>query len=163
MQEERTYAIAYTTVDIVPIYRNKILMARKPNETKFRFVGGFVSPETDSNYAEAAVRELNEEVSGLGDYFSITPNNLIYIGNIKVNDPRPAYTRDKIYTNLFVINLHDHEQKLFYLEKNILKANDDIEELIWIDIATLKDKAIRKMCFMEVHLPLIEMLIEKYL
>ena len=57
------YSITYTTVDICA-YNNEgqILLARKPSEDKFRFVGGFV--DTDDESLEVAVKIEFEDETG---------------------------------------------------------------------------------------------------
>jgi len=57
------YSITYTTVDICA-HNNEgqILLARKPSEDKFRFVGGFV--DTDDESLEVATKREFEEETG---------------------------------------------------------------------------------------------------
>lgn len=102
---QNQYDTAFSTVDVaicdddneVP----RILLARKPNENKFRFVGGFVDPtikllnETDDLILENAKRELHEETGGnleVGDAESI--------GVAFIDDWRYAAEKSKIYTHL---------------------------------------------------------------
>jgi bifunctional NMN adenylyltransferase/nudix hydrolase len=57
----------YRTVDMALIYDPggmdpmEVLLVRKPNETKWRFPGGFVEEEKNETFAQAAARELYEE------------------------------------------------------------------------------------------------------
>ena len=110
------YPTSYQTVDIAVFNGDgtEVLLARKPNEDKYRFVGGFVSP-TDASLEHAAKREFYEEAGGA----EIEITN--YVGSFRVDDWRYRVERDKIMTTLF-------KAKYIYGK---LKASDDISELKW--------------------------------
>ena len=46
------YKVAYQTIDVAIIDENKVLLARKPNEEKWRFIGGFSSVDSNSQSAQ---------------------------------------------------------------------------------------------------------------
>lgn len=116
------YPISYQTVDIAVFNDDdtQVLLARKPNEDKYRFVGGFVSP-SDPSLEYAAKREFSEEAGGAE--IEITD----YIGSFRVDDWRYRVERDKIMTTLF---------KAKYIFGQ-LKASDDISELRWFPVKDL--------------------------
>ena len=112
------YPVAYPTVDIC-VFDNdgKILLGRKPNETKFRFIGGFVDP-SDASLESAAKRELSEEAG-----ISLVIDTPKYIVSQKVDDWRYRGEESGIITSLF-------------LAKRIMglsTASDDIAEVKWFD------------------------------
>ncbi len=112
-------AVTYPTVDICAYNdEGEILMARKPNEKYWRFVGGFVDP-TDASYEEAARREFNEETGG-----NCVINSLRYVLSHRVADWRYAKEESGIMTTLFLA----HRQMGF------AKASDDIADVKWIPI-----------------------------
>lgn len=114
-----TYAqrpVTYPTVDIVAINeRGQILMAKKPNEKLWRFVGGFVD-RTDYSWEMAAKREFMEETGGceIGD--------LTYIASEQINDWRYRKSKSGIMTTLFL-------GKFLW---GSIKPSDDISQLSWI-------------------------------
>jgi bifunctional NMN adenylyltransferase/nudix hydrolase len=112
------YPISYQTVDIAVFNDDdtKILLARKPHEEQYRFIGGFVSP-TDPSLEYAAKREFTEEAGGAE--VEVTD----YVGSFRVDDWRYRVERDKIMTTLF---------KAKYIF-GPMKASDDIAELRWVD------------------------------
>lgn len=114
------YPSIHPTVDVF-IYKNReFLLAKKPNETKFRLVGGFVDIN-DSNFETAAKREVSEETK-------IEIDDLQYITSIKVNDWRYRSEEGKIFTTL-------------YSAKYIFgrpEPSDDISELCWFHSDTFK-------------------------
>ena len=108
----------FPTVDIVVHdFEGNILLGRKPNETLFRFVGGFVDT-SDTSYEAAALRELNEETGG----DLVVNKNLTYVTSQKINDWRYKGEKSGIMTTLFLAG------------KNFgyAKASDDIAEVKWI-------------------------------
>ncbi len=115
------HPISYQTVDVAVFNEDesKVLLARKPGEDKYRFIGGFVSP-SDITLENAAIREFMEEA---GAEISITS----YVGSFRINDWRYRSEKDKIMTVLF---------KAKYLFGH-LNPSDDILELKWFNVNDL--------------------------
>ncbi len=132
---QNRYPVTYPTVDVA-IWdddEERLLMARKPGEALYRFVGGFAEGPT---YEADARREVQEETN-----ISIT--DPVYIGSHCVDDWRYRREADKIVTLLF-------EAKKFAGQP---KPQDDIEELKWFQFDTLTDEQL-----VEEHRPLLKML-----
>jgi bifunctional NMN adenylyltransferase/nudix hydrolase len=111
--------VTYPTVDICAFnQKGEILMARKPNEKYWRFVGGFVDP-TDASFEQAALREFREETGG-----SCVIGNLKYIASHRVADWRYAKEESGIMTTLY----------LGEYNMGMAKASDDIAEVKWVPI-----------------------------
>lgn len=129
------FPTTYPTVDIAILSpdSDKILLGRKPHEDKFRFIGGFADPGSET-YEQDARREVHEE-TGIG----IT--DPVYIGSFKVDDWRYRNEVDKIKTLLFVA----HHQF------GAPKPNDDISELHWFPLSELSSEDV-----MPAHRPLLE-------
>ncbi len=107
------YPKVFPTVDIAIIRNDEFLLGRKSNQSKFRFIGGFVDP-TDNSFDFAAKREVFEETGlEIGD--------LKYIGNYKIDDWRYRNEEDKIITSFFL--------GTYIFGKP--QPNDDIVELRW--------------------------------
>jgi bifunctional NMN adenylyltransferase/nudix hydrolase len=141
------YPVAYPTVDIACLNdKNQILLAQKPNENKWRFIGGFVDP-TDTSLEHAATREFGEETGGceVGD--------LNYVCSHKVDDWRYAKNKDGIMTTLFT-------GKFIF---GSIKPSDDISVLKWFDIDTfdVKDYESYSNLIIWEHIPLMEKLLNK--
>lgn len=115
------FPIVYTTVDVA-IFNDdytKILLGRKPDETKFRLIGGFAEPGSPS-FEDDALREAREEAN-------VILETLEYVTSYKVDDWRYRGEADKIKTLLFVATVN-------HLAKP--EAADDIAEVRWF---TVKD------------------------
>lgn len=142
---QNQYDACFPTVDIAIIDRpkNRMLLGRKPNQTKFRFVGGFVDPSMDgskSNYLERnAKREVAEETG-------LETGKLDYVSSFQVNDWRYRGETNKIVTTLF---------KTDYLFGGP-KPDDDICELCWFDL-TKEEKLFSKI--VDEHVPLLNSLL----
>jgi bifunctional NMN adenylyltransferase/nudix hydrolase len=110
--------VAYSTVDVC-VYNDEgqVLMAKKPNEKYWRFVGGFVDP-TDDSFEDAAKREFKEETGG-----NCTIDEPMYILSQKVDDWRYKKEESKIITTLFLARR----------TMGFAEASDDIAEVKWID------------------------------
>jgi bifunctional NMN adenylyltransferase/nudix hydrolase len=134
------YPTVYPTVDIAVFRRDyrEVLLARKENETRYRFPGGFTDP-TDDSYEMAAIRELMEEC---GD---VDVEELIYLGSCKIDDWRYRNSSDGVMTHLYACTLVDGEPE----------ASDDIAEIKWFDVGRLQAEL-----FVHEHRPLLEMLQE---
>jgi len=102
-----------------------ILLGRKPNALKYRFVGGFCDVK-DESYLAAAKREFHEEAP------NIEASCFEYLGSLRINDPRYVNDRCKIFTTLFLTE---------YIYGNI-KAGDDLEQLEWFPINVVTGKFI---------------------
>ena len=114
---ESQRAVTYPTVDVVAYREDKqILLAKKPNEALYRFIGGFVD-RTDLSYDFAAKREFAEETSGS------EIDVLEYIASGKINDWRYAKSKNGIMTTLFAGK--------FIFGK--AAPSDDIATLAWVD------------------------------
>ena len=120
------YPRVIPTVDIAPLDTDgkKVLLARKYDESKWRFIGGFVKPEDES--VEMAARRVYSKETGSnsesGDYK--------YITSCQINDWRFRGEDDKLMTTLFTCK---------YLWGSI-QPSDDISELKWFDISELKSE-----------------------
>ncbi len=143
------YPNAFQCVDIAPINEKDetLLLARKPNEDKYRFIGGHVDP-TDDSLEMAAMRELHEEAG-----ININVSKMTYITSQKVDDWRYKQEEDKIITALF---------QCFYLWGGAT-ANDDIAEVRWFKIKDLlKEGEIVKWIVPE-HISLMITLLQPYI
>lgn len=127
----------YPTVDcaIVDKPNNRLLLARKSNETLYRFVGGFSDPE-DESYEYTVKREVSEETG-------LDVSDLHYIGSKKIDDWRYRNEKNKIKTLFFVA------QYIF----GSPKASDDICEVKWFNINEIKESDV-----VDTHKPLLKML-----
>jgi len=117
------YPQVFPTVDVA-IFNEKgteLLMARKPNETKWRFIGGFADPKSES-YEEDAIREVMEEA----DIEISAPE---YVGSFFINDWRYKNSNDKVKTAFF--------QSTYVFGSP--KAKDDVEEVRWFPIKKLNE------------------------
>jgi len=119
--------VTYPTVDIVPHNgKGQVLLAKKPYEPKWRFIGGFVDP-TDESYEHAAVRELHEEA---GSNLNVgIAKDMKYILSHKVNDWRYTKEGDGIMTSLYLCSVQWGRPE----------PNDDISEVRWVDLDDLTD------------------------
>lgn len=114
------FPVSYQTVDVLVYDRenDRVLLGRKPGETKFRFFGGFVDP-TDESLEHAAARELEEEAGVTGH---AGPESFKYLGSFRVDDWRYRTETNKIMTCVYQVD---------YLYGNP-SPGDDIEEVFWL-------------------------------
>jgi bifunctional NMN adenylyltransferase/nudix hydrolase len=140
------YPNSFQTVDIAVFNEDesKVLLAKKPNEDKYRFIGGFVDVK-DHSLEASAKREFSEEAGGAE--IAITS----YVGSFRVDDWRYRSERDKIMTVLF---------KAKYLFGH-LNPSDDISELAWISVSDLKITGGIEEHIIEEHRPLMNILLTK--
>lgn len=127
------YPTGYPTVDVAIVHEGRLLLGRKLNEDKYRFIGGFFDPKSDTSLEMAARREASEETGGM----SVEIDK--YIGSFVVDDWRYRGERDKIITT-------------FYQAKKLYGPSipsDDIAELKWFDLTAIKADSI-----MYEHIPL---------
>lgn len=136
--------VPYPTVDVLGYYTNgDVILGKKENELKYRFIGGFVDV-TDDSYEETVKREFIEETNGV-------ISKLRYVTNLKVNDWRYKLESSKIITNFYIGEV--------VTSSNNLKADDDISELKKISFNELCVEY--KNLLMPEHIKLMEILINK--
>jgi len=130
------YPTCFVAVDIAILSEDgkKILLGRKPNEKKFRFIGGFVDPTKGTSLEQNARREVMEETG-----VELAP--LEYVSSQIVDDWRYRAEVDKIMSVLF---------KGTYMF-GAPKPDDDIAELRWFDLDGLKPSDL-----VPTHHPLLE-------
>lgn len=133
------YPTAYPTIDVAILNEDEteILLGKKPFETKWRFIGGFVEPTSDSlehNVKMEAQQETGVEV-----------DDIKYIGSMRIDDWRYRKQRDKIITSFF---------KAKYIFGHV-QPDDDIEVAQWHRISDLKPED-----FVGSHNKLFEMLLK---
>lgn len=116
--------ITYSTVDIVCYNaEGEILLARKPDEDVYRFIGGFVD-RTDASDEDAVLREFGEETGGKAEI-----GTLKYVTSMQIDDWRYKKEKDGIMTRLFIGKLKGGDTR----------PTDDIAELIWIKMERFRD------------------------
>ena len=134
------FPTAFQTVDIAVVNdRGELLLARKPDEKKWRFIGGFSDPASVS-LEEDAKREVQEEAG-------VEVGNITYLGSTLINDWRYRGEIDKIKTALFVAK--------YVFGKP--EGADDVAEVKWVSINNLTKNDI-----VETHHILIDMFNEKF-
>jgi bifunctional NMN adenylyltransferase/nudix hydrolase len=118
-----TYPTAYPVIDALILNENnEIILGRKPNETKWRFIGGFVDP-TDSSLEMAVKREVSEETG-------VEVGELAYLTSTLLDDWRYRSEPDRaVISSVFVC-------KYIYGD---LTPMDDIVALEWIDLDSLHE------------------------
>lgn len=132
---QNQYPHTIPTIDVAVWDEKKemLLLASKPGEELYRFIGGFAEGPT---YEADARREVSEEA-----HIAIT--DPVYVGSHEVDDWRYRAEVDKIVTILF-------EAKRF---SGNPQPDDDIEELQWFQFDTLRDEQV-----VPEHRPLLQML-----
>lgn len=118
------FPTVFTTVDVAIFdakYEN-ILLGRKPDEKKFRLIGGF-SDVRDKSFEGTAYREMTEETS----MWHLDPkNSMTYLGSYEIDDWRYRNEVDKITTILYAT-----------VPIGGPKPGDDICELKWFNVNEL--------------------------
>lgn len=98
-----------------------ILLARKPKEDQYRFIGGHVDP-SDASYEHAAIRELHEEAGVNLEVGGV--DEVEYVCSGHIDDWRHARYKSSIKSALFLV-----QRKWGKAE-----PNDDIEEVKWFSV-----------------------------
>ena len=132
-----TFALVCLAVEDLDEAEERVLLGRKPFEKEYRFVGGFADPRSVS-YEQDARREVQEEAG-----VEITDPE--YIGSFIVDDWRYRQEVDRIKTSFF-------KAKIVFGKP---RAGDDVCEVRWFDIDTLKPSMI-----VETHGILLEALLK---
>jgi len=127
------YHCAIATVDVAVVHlqqnNRRVLMGRKRGKTLWRFIGGFVDPDLDKSFCDAALRELREEAPGC------VVKEPVRIADAKIEkDSRYKHDKDKLFTTFFVANYVDNGW--------IPTAGDDLEEVAWFDLDKLTSNKI---------------------
>jgi bifunctional NMN adenylyltransferase/nudix hydrolase len=138
------YPKVLTCVDVA-VYNDKgeFLFARKPNETLYRFIGGFSDPRSKSFEIDVK-REVSEEAH-------IEIDDIRYMGSTLIDDWRYRGEVDKIKT-------------LFFKAKYVFgspQADDDIAELRWIHTNKVVDVNFKNSIVPEHH-PLLELMTKNF-
>jgi bifunctional NMN adenylyltransferase/nudix hydrolase len=123
-QSYNQYPKVHPCVDIA-IFDEKeerVLMAKRPYEDDWRFIGGFSKP-TDSSYEHTARRKISEDAGG-----NLEITNLSYIGSVTIPDWRYQSEQDKIMSVLF-------KTKKGW---GRIEPSDDVSELRWFQITDLE-------------------------
>ena len=109
------YPKVFPTVDVAIFSEDmtRFLLARKPNEQLYRFVGGFANPNS-ANYECDVRREVDEEAG-------IAITDPVYVGSMLVDDWRYRQEVDKIKTLFFAAK--------FFSGKPT--GGDDVSEVRW--------------------------------
>lgn len=136
----------YRTVDMALMFDPggmdpmEVLLVRKPNESKWRFPGGFVEEEKNETFTEAASRELYEETGA----HSEDPWELIQ------DFPMPGEWRIK---NQKGVSHSTMLLKGWAMTRRAMAA-DDVAEVKWFTVNEAYEH--RHDLIMEEHIPLIE-------
>lgn len=118
-QSYNQYPKVHPCVDVAIFdEKNRILLAKRPFEDGWRFIGGFTKP-TDSNYEHTARRKVSEDAG-----INLEISGLKYITSVKVPDWRYKSEEDKIMTILYSA----------VKSWGTIEPSDDISELKWFEI-----------------------------
>lgn len=124
--------------------RTEILVGKKANENRWRFIGGFAQPSMQVHdelvYESNAIREVAEETG-------VEVGDVTYLGSCLVDDWRYRGEHDKIAT-------------IFFETKYIMgcpRPGDDIDELTWLGVGMDTWKML-----VEEHRPLFDILWRNY-
>lgn len=112
------FPTVFTTVDVAILSddESKILLGRKPNEQRYRFIGGFTDV-SDPSFEATARREAQEEAG-------IAITDPVYVGSMNIDDWRYRGEVDCIRTLLYVTTIQFGRPT----------PGDDICELRWFDV-----------------------------
>ena len=140
-QSYNQYPKVHPCVDVAILDSNqeKLLLAKRPFEDGWRFIGGFSHPN-DVSFEQTAKRKIREDVG-----INLVVSELKYIGSTVIPDWRYQSEEDKIITTLY---------------KTVkgwgsIEPSDDVSELMWVDISELD-----KITIVKEHKILLEMFLE---
>jgi bifunctional NMN adenylyltransferase/nudix hydrolase len=141
------YPVSFQTVDIAAMSSDgqRLLLAKKPGESAYRFIGGFVDP-SDISLEHAARREFMEETGGA------EINGLTYFGSWRIEDWRYRNEESKIMSALFIGTY----------TFGSLRPSDDISELKWFHMKDLCSEGAIIRTFVKEHEMMAIALIGKY-
>lgn len=138
------FGAAIHCVDVAILRNNEILLGRKEDELKYRFIGGFANPGESSH--ETAKRELKEETG-----IDISIDKLKYLSSHFIDDERFKSGPHKLISTLFHVIIDDTYEAV---------ANDDIKSVWWFPISDLKSHP--ELIVIPEHQELLKMVIEKF-
>ena len=103
---QNRYPTCYMAVDVALVQKNVteggpvIYLAGKPDELRYRFIGGFIEPSGDNGFdgdflEQNAKRECFEETK-------VESDNYRYVSSFRIDDWRYRGERDKIASTLFM-------------------------------------------------------------
>jgi bifunctional NMN adenylyltransferase/nudix hydrolase len=121
-QSYNQYPKVHPCVDVAIMENNKVLLAKRPYEDAWRFIGGFSKP-TDTSYEHTARRKVSEDAGG-----NLAITELNYIGSVQVPDWRYQSEEDKIMSILFKTTKGWGR----------IEPSDDVSELKWFDVTELE-------------------------
>lgn len=123
------------TINVIPYNedRSEILLARKYDDAKWRFIGGFLKTE-DSDLEMASRRILTKEAGR-----SIATDEYKFLSSMTIDDWRFRNEDDKVITTIFTCQY----------QWGIISPEDDIMEIKWFKISELKEDI-----FIEEHKPI---------
>jgi bifunctional NMN adenylyltransferase/nudix hydrolase len=140
-QSYNQYPKVHPCVDIAILNEeeDKVLLAKRPFEDGWRFIGGFSKP-TDVSYEHTARRKASEDAGR-----NLSVNTPRYVGSVQIPDWRYQSEEDKILSILFVTKK----------EFGSIQPSDDISELKFFNIDELKEEI-----FVKEHKVLLEMFLK---
>lgn len=132
------FPTAFQTVDIAVVnsHTKEILLVRKPEDRKWRFIGGFSDPKSPSLEADAR-REVHEETG-------VEVGDPKYVGSTRIDDWRYRGGPDCIKTAIFLAEYTFGRPQ----------GADDVAEARWFPIATLSKENIE-----EGHHPILDIIL----
>jgi len=140
-QSYNQYPKVHPCVDVAILDSNqeKLLLAKRPFEDGWRFIGGFSHPN-DVSFEQTAKRKIREDVG-----INLVVSELKYIGSTVIPDWRYQSEEDKIITTLYKT----------VKGWGMIEPSDDVSELMWVDISELD-----KITIVKEHKILLEMFLE---
>ncbi len=140
-QSYNQYPKVHPCVDIAILNEeeDKVLLAKRPFEDGWRFIGGFSKP-TDVSYEHTARRKVSEDAGR-----NLSVNTPRYVGSVQIPDWRYQSEEDKILSILFITKK----------EFGSIQPSDDISELKFFNIDELKEEI-----FVKEHKVLLEMFLK---
>lgn len=155
---QNQYDTAFPTVDVAVIKKDVIeggpllLLGRKENEEKFRFIGGFIDPHCGDNsrgddvFQFNARREVMEETG-----HNMEVGTINHIGSYFIDDWRYRAEKSKIITNFYFT----------YYVFGRPEPSDDIYELKWFPLRSFINEGYMKENLEKVHHQLMEVLMNR--
>jgi bifunctional NMN adenylyltransferase/nudix hydrolase len=128
-QAYNQYPKVHPCVDVAILDESeeKVLLAKRPFEDGWRFIGGFSKP-TDKSFEHTVRRKISEDAG-----INLSVQYPRYIGSCQIPDWRYRNEEDKILSMFFITKK----------EFGRIDPSDDVSELKWWDISELeKDEKI---------------------